>query len=435
MLKDFLNHVKTKKLFTHSNRILLALSGGADSVALFYLLKQGGFRFEASHVNYNLRDQTSQKDADFVVDLCQKENVPCHVLTLESEFWNENLGNIQDIARDLRYSHFKSWLGSNEDLIVTAHHLEDNLETVLMNFTRGTGLKGLAGIPEKNDQIVRPLLPFSKQQILNYLKRNAIKWRDDPTNQTLKYQRNRIRHQVIPVLKQENPALNIGFMRFLERMKVFNHWYQSELNLFTERYVDFNTEGLDLKLAPDQDLKVFLYDILAPYGFNGAQIDSILKSSHSGKRFLSQDYTLTIDRDRLLVYRNKKDQLKHYLIQETMLGMHEPIKMRIQEKADLTIDYSPLKAQFDLEKLHFPLILRKWKPGDAFRPLGLKGRKKISDMLIDQKVPLPEKRSQWVIESQGKIIWLVGRQMADFAKISSKTKRIFELELLKTKGN
>ena len=433
MVTRFKEHILKNSLFTVTDRLILALSGGVDSVSLFHLLRLSGFNFEVAHVNYSLRGEESDKDEGFVEDLCKEYKIQYHLKKIAPDYWKTNSFNVQNEARNIRYHFFNQLIKKDSDKILTAHNQDDNLETVLMNFTRGTGITGMTGINTINKNIVRPILFFSRKELEAFLIENDFIWREDKSNASHKYKRNRFRHIIIPELKKENPGLMMAFDRYLSNIKPVNDYFLKGLEAFKKQYLSIEMNGIKLRWEKGEELDLFLFAVIKDFGFNQDQVNDIKKSiSFPGKYFESNSDRLTIDRNYFLI-RKKGDvqmpETKEFEILETTKSLSKPIEFKISVSENTRIIKEAFIGQFDLDKLRFPLILRKWKPGDKMNPLGLGGEKKISDILIDKKIPLPDKNNIYVIESNGKIVWLIGLVIDEYFKISSKTQRVWSAEI------
>ena len=434
MIARFKDYILNNILFSDNNRLILALSGGVDSVSLFHLLRLSEFKFEVAHVNYGLRGEDSDKDERFVEALCKEYKIEYHLKKIQPIYWKSESFNIQNEARNIRYIFFDKLIKNESDKILTAHNQDDNLETVLMNFTRGTGISGMTGISSINGNIIRPILFLSRKELEAFLIKNNFTWREDESNASHKYKRNRFRHIIIPELKKENPALMLAFDRYIANIKPVNDYFLKGLEKYKKKYLSFENEGLILRWKTGEERDLFLFAVVSEYGFNQNQICNIKDSiSFSGKYFNSNTHRLTIDRDRILIRKisdEQQTQIQEFEISETTWSLSDPIGLQIAISENTKIIKDAFFGQFDLDKLRFPLILRKWKPGDKMNPLGLRGEKKISDILIDKKIPLPDKSKVYVLESNDKIVWLIGIMIDENFKISNDTKRVWSAEML-----
>lgn len=414
MLKEFQEHIQQQFPYLKGANLLIAVSGGVDSVVLTHLCQKSGLQISLAHCNFNLRGQESNGDQTFVEKLGDSLEVEVFIEQFDTEaFARDQKKSIQVAARDLRYDWFKDLkkaLGFN--YVLTAHHANDDLETFIINFLRGTGLDGLTGIPGENENFVRPLLPFSRKQIEQYALQNHLKWRDDSSNASTKYLRNKIRHDIIPVLEEINPQLLNNFQKTREHLEQSSALIDDYISAIFPKVARENKFGYSFNIQLLQtlpNLKAVLYELFKPFGFT--EWDDVLNllDAHSGKMVLSGTHRLIKDRSELLLTTlPEKNEEKHYEIQEDeevlMIGpgtFHFNSVGKIEDTGD-NILYA------DKAKLEFPLVVRKWQEGDYFLPFGMKGKKKLSKFFKDNKLSLPEKENAWVMCSKNDVIWVIG---------------------------
>lgn len=429
MLIHFRNNIKEKNLFTPENKLLLAFSGGIDSVVLAHLLLKAGYLFELVHCNFNLRGKESDTDEKFCVDFAHKIKVKIHVKQFDTRSYMKiKKLSVQMAARELRYRLFKELtLHHHFDFILTAHHASDNVETLLINLIRGTGLHGLQGIPEKQNNIIRPLLFASKEEIYNYAIKNKLKFRHDSSNDEKKYARNLLRHDVIPVLKKLNPSLETTFASniclFKQSWEVINEFCeQKKKEMVKQKNTQLNISIQQLIRENAADL--LLHEWLSPLGFNPTQtrqIYSCLPQHLPGKKFTSKTHRLLIDRTAILIEPLQAFTENHnYLIRTKNDFKKIPLFSKSEILDSCPIDSDSTTGLFNYGKIQFPLTIRSWEKGDKFTPLGMKGTKKISDYLIGLKMPLFEKNKVLVLVNADKeIIWLIGLRISEKFKIST----------------
>ena len=435
MIKRIQQFIINKKLFSKDNNLLLAISGGADSVCLFFALKELGYNVELAHCNFKLRGKESDEDEYFVKELANKYGVKYHVNSFETQkYASEQKISIQMAARDLRYKWFDELLAVNNlDFVITAHHKDDNVETFFINLIRGTGVNGLCGIKAKNKKIIRPLLEISRQEIERYLTKNKIKYRNDSSNSEVKYLRNKIRHQLMPLLKEMNPNIEQIITNEIFVLDGVSKVFQEQMTAIKERLL-VQKEGIYKlnisELIELQHLEVILFEILKPFGFS--EVDQIIKAinSQSGKQFFSDTYQLIIDREQIIIsaLENHQEDIE---IREIEIEIKNPLTMKFDGSLDFSLNKNPNVAKLDFDKLSFPLKLRKWKNGDKFRPLGMRNFKKVSDFFIDEKYSILAKQKQWILCSEDDIVWIVGNRIDDRYKIETHTKKVYIAELLK----
>ena len=438
----FRNHINKNLPFLKDKNLLIAVSGGIDSVVLTHLLKKLKFRFELAHCNFKLRGKESNKDEQFVLSLAKKINVPSHTIQFETESYaREKSISTQMAARELRYSWFQELCLKNSlDYILTAHHKEDILETVLMNLTRGTGLDGLTGIPEMNGNIIRPMLPFTRNDIIVYASRNKIQWREDQSNSSIKYARNKIRHKVVPVLKELNPNLLSTFDQTLDHLKGSKRMLEDHIervfrktSIIKGNAIHFNIKKLKKLSIP----KNYLYEILHTYGFTEFNDIGRLLDAQTGKLVLSPTHQLLRNRGELILSPLNSEKKLHYEILESTVKMNTPLRLRLK-KYKLNANNESLFEKLvkkensilvDSDLLSFPLTLRKWQSGDFFYPIGLEGKKKISKFFKDEKMSLNDKENIWLLCSGEDIVWVVGKRLDDRFKITSMSSNALHIQL------
>ena len=435
MIKTIQQYIINKKLFSKENNLLLAISGGADSVCLFFALKELGYNVELAHCNFKLRGKESDEDEYFVRELANKYGVKYHVNSFETQkYASEQKISIQMAARDLRYKWFDELLAVNNlDFVITAHHKDDNVETFFINLIRGTGVNGLCGIKARNKKIIRPLLDISRQEIEHYLTKNKIKYRNDSSNSEVKYLRNKIRHQLMPLLKEMNPNIEQIITNEIFVLDGVSKVFQEQMTAIKERLL-VQKEGIYKlnisELIELQHLEVILFEILKPFGFS--EVDQIIKAinSQSGKQFFSGTYQLIIDREQIIIsaLENHQEDIE---IREIEIEIKNPLSMKFAGSIDFSLNKNPNVAKLDFDKLSFPLKLRKWKNGDKFKPLGMRNFKKVSDFFIDEKYSILAKQKQWILCSEDDIVWIVGNRIDDRYKIETHTKKVYIAELLK----
>jgi tRNA(Ile)-lysidine synthase len=431
--ESFLDFINKERLFEKQERLLLAISGGLDSVVLAHLLKYNGFQFSLAHMNFQLRGEDSLEDENFVRVLAEKLGVELYVEKVEI---NKELGSTQLQARELRYDWFQEIMEQYHfSKLLTAHHANDLLETTLMNLVRGTGIKGLRGILPSQNNIVRPLLFADKNEIEEYAKKAGIGWREDISNASDLYKRNKIRHHVIPLLLKENPRLLSGIQQTALRLRAVEAVWGDKLGEIREMY--FEDKGKIKKIQKSildlPNASVFLAELLSEYGFMLSQLQSF-DFERIGAQLWTRSHVLSIDRDCIFVsllneYGYKENFPKEFRFEEN--EMETPfgiLKWDEIEKSEVNFSQGNNVAYIDKNKLADPMHLDIWNVGDKIQPLGMKGMKKISDILIDQKVPLYKKEMILVIKSAGKIVWLPGYKFSEAFKITDSTSEILRIE-------
>jgi len=435
MLEKFKKHVNQNLPFLTKGKLLLAISGGIDSVILAHLLHKMQLDFSLAHCNFKLRYEDSDKDAAFVTDIAEKLGVKYHAIEFDTtSYAEEKKLSTQMAARELRYDWFDELISQyNYDYVLTAHHTNDNIETVLINLTRGSGLQGLTGIPEVNGNIVRPLLPFSRAEIEQYTIANNISWREDESNQSTKYFRNKIRHEVVPVLEELNPSVletfntHLSYLK-LEKKVLDNHFEEvkNEVSFFKGDLfkIDIN------KLKKHIEYKAYLYYMLKGCFFSEWSDIERLMSGQSGKFVNSKTHRLIKDRDFLLL-EEKSLHLRELKVEisEGITKIDKPISLSFELVNQVGLS-TKNSIYVNADSLEYPLYLRKKEEGDSFFPFGMKGKKKISKYFKDEKMSLIEKESSWLLtDVKGAVIWVVGRRADDRFKVVAKTKRILKIKI------
>ena len=441
MLKNFKEFISTNSLFDTSHKILVTVSGGIDSVVLCHLLKKTGFEFGIAHCNFKLRGKESDDDEIFVKNLAKNLNVSFHVKKFDTQTYADKSGvSIQMAARELRYSWFEEIrLKYKYDFIATAHHQNDEIETFFINIIRGTGIAGLHGIKAKTGNIVRPLMFADRKQIEIFASKNKIEFREDSSNASVKYLRNKIRHQLIPLLKEMNPDVENSIIKDIKKISQIENVFKL---LVEEKKTDIvKCDGrlvfIDIeKTRALQNKELFLFEFLKSYNFSGDIIKNISGSLKriSGKQFFSSTHRLLKDRTNLIISPLKDSNIeKEFLIKKNCSFIKTPLHLKfktVKNSTNLEILKDKNIACINYDNLNFPLTLRKWKQGDFFYPFGMKGKKKLSDFLTDIKLNIFEKENTWLLCNENDIIWVVGQRLDNRYKINEKTERVLITELI-----
>ena len=417
--------------------MLIAISGGIDSVVLTHLCHALGLNFSLAHCNFNLRAEESHKDEAFVLELAEALDVEVFIQNFDTEAYAKaHKRSIQMAARELRYDWFKELAEELQfDYILTAHHADDNLETFLINFTRGTGLNGLTGIPMIKNNIVRPLLSFSRAQIETFAKKENILWREDASNASRKYLRNKLRHEVVPILKEINPQLLDSFQNTLVNLNDTADIVEESLDAFSKRAIQsIDKFGITYKISEFKKVhnpKAYLYEIFKGYGFTEWNDIVNLLEAQSGKLVRSNSHRLIKHRDFLILtdLGNSAQSKEALFINELANDIETPIGELSFENVEGLFDVSKSTIFVDKDVLKFPLEFRLWKEGDIFQPIGMTGKKKISKYLKDEKVSLVEKENTWILASDNKVVWLVGKRADDRFKVTKNTKNIIKVTI------
>ena len=434
MLKEFNTHLCTNFPFLLEKPFLIACSGGLDSVVLTHLCFQNKLKFALAHCNFRLRGEQSDADEAFVKQLSENLEVPFHITHFDTlGYVNDKKVSIQMAARTLRYTWFQRILEQHGySKVLTAHHLDDTLETFLINLSRGTGIKGLSGIPENTSYISRPLLPFSRAHLESYAAKNSLVWREDASNQDAKYLRNKLRLEVIPILKKVHPSFLDNFQRSLSHLAQTADIAESHIAVI-KKQLFFYEDGI-YKIIIDElkklePLEGYLFALFKEYGFVDSQAIIALFDAMSGKELKSATHRLLKDRSALYLMQisNEKGSAESYIIDEYLKEIKHPIHLEFSELNNVHKDNSTKVIYIDKEKLKFPLMLRKWKSGDVFYPLGFNRKKKLSKYFKDEKVPVLLKEKQWLLCSNNAIVWVVGMRADERFKVTAQTKEILRI--------
>ena len=437
MIDLFTSYIKKHQLFTKKEKLLVAVSGGADSMALCYLLLQSGHSFSVAHCHFNLRGAEADADAQFVQDFCQKKKIGHFQTTFDTIAYAEKKGiSIQMAARELRYNWFDTLLQAHDfNRLLTAHQANDNIETFFINLLRGSGMNGLKAIVPKSGKLIRPLLFATRQEIEAYMLENNYPYRNDSSNQSTYYLRNNLRLALIPALKKLNPSLERTISREIEILQAGNLIIQKEVEIQQKRLLEKEGSLYKIsipKLKQTLSSNLILFELLKPFGFNGNQVSDVDESlpAQSGKTFYSKTHMLIKDRDYLYLKPLREESLTSFPISSHLSELQAPIPLTITyRKGNIHLinpaEFSSKTVFLDADTLGFPLVLNHWKRGDKFRPLGMKGFKKLSDYFSASKLNLFEKEKIWILRSSNEdIIWLVGLRMDDRFKVTEQTKNI-----------
>lgn len=419
-------YINKHKLLNANGLYIVALSGGADSVALLLLLKEGGFNVHAAHCNFLLRGSESDRDEAFCVDLCRQLGVELHRAHFATrEYAEVHKVSIEMAARELRYNWFEQL---RKDIgavgICVAHHRDDSVETVLLNMIRGTGLRGLTGIQPRNGYVLRPLLCVSRDEIELFLAKRGQKYVTDSTNLETDVMRNKVRLQVLPLLRTLNPAISENIQRMVENVTEA----QIVLDSLLDNFKKHNTLELS-ELEKYGSSEYIIYEWLKNYGFNGTQARQILEAETGKIVSSSQGYDVLKDRERLIIERTLKPFNPMRIPEEGMYVLDEKMRLSLR-KCAAYVSKKPFVATFDAQKVVFPLTVRRVEEGDWMIPFGMRGRKLLSDLMTDRKMTVFEKRRQLVVvDAQDVIVWAVGLRIADSVAVGETTQSVLELIL------
>jgi tRNA(Ile)-lysidine synthase len=445
MISEFKSFIKKEKLFSTNDRILLAVSGGIDSVAMTELFHQASYPFGIAHCNFQLRGKESDEDEVFVKQLAEKYNVPFYARHFAtSEFALINDISVQMAARELRYQWFELIREqAGYTYVATAHHLDDQVETFFVNLLRNTGIAGFHGIPVNQGNVIRPMMFTCRKDIKSFVKTQKIPFREDSSNTELKYLRNKIRRELIPQFVKIHPGFDKIINETIERIGETEKIYREVIELQRKRILKMENDRIIIainEILNLDPLPSYLYEFLAPYGFNFTVVKEIIQALDKipGKTFFSSSHKLIKDRKNLFIEPistiANKSKDREIRIRKNVSSILKPIHLVfkvIPKDEQFRINPSPDTANLDAEKIIFPLILRKWQHGDFFYPFGKNQRKKVSDYFIDEKIPVPDKEKIWLLCSGGKIAWIIGHRIDNRFRITQKTRNVLIILLKK----
>ena len=436
MLQKLDGHIAENLPFLKGKKILIACSGGVDSVVLASLLHKLEYSIGLAHCNFSLRAKESDGDEEFVLDLAKKLVIPVFTETFDTKAYaKEHKFSTQLAARELRYQWFEEVLKDFKfDYLLTAHHADDDLETFLINLSRGTGLRGLTGIPMINNKVVRPLLCFGRKEIISYAKENNLYWREDSSNSEIDYLRNRIRLETIPKYKEAAPSLLQSFQKTRKHLEDSQSLVEDYMVLISNLVITEFSDGYQIDIQKLQELpntSALVYELLYPYGFTDFPALLDLLTAQSGKQVFSKSHRLLKDRNLLLLTEKhalgtEKDENYEIFISENERKIDAPIPLEFKSTKKIG-DITNSTVYVDKDKIRFPLHLRKWREGDVFQPLGMTGKKKLSKFFKDEKLSLVVKEKIWVLCSDGEIVWIVNHRMSDRFKVDANTNEILKI--------
>jgi tRNA(Ile)-lysidine synthase len=431
MLQKFQNHINANFGFLKDKKLLLATSGGMDSMVLVHLFQKLNLNFALAHCNFQLRRTESDGDENFVADYAKHNNITCFITKFDTtNYSEENKLSTQVAARNLRYNWFNEILEQEKfDYIVTAHHADDVVETFMINLSRGTGLDGLTGIPSKNGNIIRPMLPFSRKEIENYVSENNLQWREDSSNASDKYLRNKIRHHIVPVFKEINNSFLQSFQNTLEHLNQEQSLVNDAVQMVYEKVVSEENEQLKINISAlfqYKNYKAYLYQWLYKYGFSAWNDVYNLVESQSGKQIFSESYILLKDRGFLILSRKETTDFEEFIVNSITEKTNFPLKFTLCNLCDISNQMKNV-IFVNQSKLQFPLTIRKWKEGDYFYPCGMQGKKKVSKYFKDEKFTLFQKQDTWILESNNQIVWIIGHRADERFKADNPTQTIIQI--------
>jgi tRNA(Ile)-lysidine synthase len=437
ILFNFRQFLKEECGCNENEFFLLAVSGGIDSMVMLDLFHREKLNYALLHCNFQLRGVESDGDEEFIRSVAKQKGVNLYVKRFDTKKYAEKQGiSIQMAARDLRYNWFHKEISRlNAGAVATAHHKDDAVETFFINLSRGTGISGLTGINSRTGNIIRPILFLSRREISLYAQVENIKWREDSSNPSVKYLRNKIRHLIISQANLVIPGFSDAVFRTITQLKSTKYLLEKAASDFIKRAL--RTKGDTTEIAIDEIKKaspadIILFEVLQKYGFNYETTCQLIRAldGQPGKRFLSDSYEITVDRSLIIIQPLQHMSEKAFVIPEGTTIVEFPVHLvfsMINYNENHFIPKDNHIASFDMSKLQFPLIIRNWKKGDYFYPFGMKGRKKLSDFFTDHKIPVSDKKKKWILESGGDIIWIIGMRTDERYKVTPLTQKILQI--------
>lgn len=440
LLESFQSYISRHALATKDDRLLLTVSGGVDSMVLMTLAIRSGYNVGVAHCNFQLRGSESDEDELMVEREAARHGIPFYNRRFDTTGEMERTGDSMEMAaRRLRYAWFEELCREHGyTAIAVAHHADDSIETFFINLLRGTGLRGLTGISTHNGRVIRPLIFASRREILEFAVQNRIPFREDSSNRSTKYLRNKIRLGLIPRIREINPKFTSLMRRNIDRLSDAQRFINHGIELIRHEAIT-HENGLDIinsdRLDPAFPKNFVIYELLnSTYGFKGDVVDSLvlaLQHNSTGRRFYSREWMATIDRGRIVISPIAEDDPCEVAVERGAPRAYCGNSALYFEYRDIdTVEefgVPPHVAQLDADKLKFPLRLRRWQEGDSFIPFGMTGRKKVSDLLIDEKVPMAEKRRQFVMLSGDDIVWVIGRRIDDRYRLTHESENVLRI--------
>ncbi|MCD8167615.1 MAG: tRNA lysidine(34) synthetase TilS [Bacteroides sp.] len=425
VIRKVKKYIEEWKLLADQQPVLVGLSGGADSVALLLILKELGYSLLAVHCNFRLRGEESEGDTFFCRELCRKYDTPLDVVWFDTREYAAEKGiSIEMAARELRYRYFEKIREEKQvGEIAVAHHRDDNVETILMNLIRGTGIEGLTGIKPRNGRVVRPLLCLSRREIETFLNERGENYVTDSTNLSDEYTRNKIRLTILPELRRINPSVEESILRTASNLSDTSQLYHKGIEEGAKRVL--TDRGISIPaLMEEPSPRGLLYEIVSSLGFNSRQVEDIYHSisTQPGKEFFSSSYRIIRDRDYFLIQSlaDMGEESPGFRL-ETEIVDHDELFLLNREKS---------VACLDADKILYPFKIRRWQPGDKFVPLGMKGKKRVSDYMTDRKFSLADKEKQYILQCGEDIAWLIGERTDDRYKVTEDTRRVMIIRMV-----
>lgn len=432
------DYIKRHELIRADEKVIVAFSGGADSMALLNVLVSLGYDCRAAHCNFHLRGEESNRDMRHALSVAKQLGVECDVIDFDVESYQKEHGvSLEMACRELRYEWFEKLRTKySPAVIAVAHHRNDNIETMLLNLLRGTGIAGLCGMKPRHDNIIRPMLECTRKEVEDYLARFNIEYVTDSTNFENDVKRNKLRNLVLPEIYALFPDAENTMAKTIENLRLNLDLYSAGVKALSQKYVSGTTIKLSQLIAEQECASTLLFEIIREYGFNASQADDIIASGHSGRRFESQTHSAIIDRGRLLIYPLKNDSQETQQQEFTIKLCHNknasyPINLTFEEieNKDIVFDRSGETLYLDYSAMdgNAKFEVRRWQNGDKMQPYGMKGRKLVSDILTDAKLSIIDKENVWVLTRNEEILWIIGLRTSCHFPVTLNTKKVIKI--------